>query len=116
LPREHLWKCNTDTVLHSVMSAGAETAARRPTCPFSAGHISSSSSSNSSSSSTNQHRVDPAIQQAMCTATQKGVPCYSMEAVVSADIIDGRPASAQQLRAEPWRAGHVKSYAVPISM
>jgi hypothetical protein len=91
------------------MCAVAEAAARRPARAFSAGHISSSSSS------TSQHRVDPAIQQAMSTTTQKGVPCYSMEAVVSADIIEGRPASAQQLRAEPWRAARVKSYAVPIS-
>uniref|UniRef100_A0A383WAQ5 Uncharacterized protein n=1 Tax=Tetradesmus obliquus TaxID=3088 RepID=A0A383WAQ5_TETOB len=91
----------------SEQQEAAAAAARSPTRPFSAGHVSGSRA--------RQHRADPAIQQAMSTTTQKGVPCYSMEAVVSADIIEGRPASAQQLRKEPWRAARVKSYAVPVS-
>ncbi|KAF6266487.1 hypothetical protein COO60DRAFT_1456405 [Scenedesmus sp. NREL 46B-D3] len=90
----------------SEQQGAAGAAGRRPTRPFSAGHV----------SSRRRHCADPAIQQAMCTTTQKGVPCYSVEAVVSADIIGGRPASAQQLRQEPWRAAHVKAYAVPVRL
>lgn len=51
----------------------------------------------------------------MSTTTQKGVPCYTVEALVAADIVDGRPATPEVKATEPWKVAHVKSYAVDPS-
>lgn len=60
-----------------------------------------------------QATADAAVQAAMSTTTQHGSPCYTVKAVVKADLLDGKP--VKQPAPELWRVARVMTYDVPPS-
>ena len=77
----------------------------------------SSSSSSHAGLDGRQAAVHATIKAAQEHTTQTGVPCYSVSAVMDADVVEGSPvAHREQLPArEAWRVARVASVAVPPS-
>lgn len=64
--------------------------------------------------------ADSAVLQAATkavgvTTTQKGVPCFTVPALVQADIVNGKPLQHQPAADEAWRTARVKAYPVPVA-